>query len=203
MKILLITASEEISMSLCAALSRNGVQNDCVITYTNPMKAIDNIAEIAPEHVMINAAEFPRHWKMAAQFIKSAYDKYLECRVHIIVNEKFSDKERAKALEIGVSMIIEASSVAHLKRSDFLRTSAKNDVQVLMQHPHTQKMITGVVESNLEKLIIFRPDSTELTADLNEGDLILRSTMKTPEGIVPFYAEVTENKQDELYLQIL
>ena len=202
MKILLITADEKIYESFKRVFAQSA-QNDCVITYTNPMKAIDNIAEIVPGHVVINATEFPRHWKMASQFIKSAYGKLLDCKVHIITNNKFPEKEREKALEIGVFSIIEETSVPHLKRIDFLHSSARDNVLILLQNPHTQKMISGVVESNFEKRIVFRPDSRELIEDLNEGDLIMRSSMKTPEGIVSFYAEVKENKQDELCLQIL
>lgn len=56
-------------------------KNNCIdiIVYKWLLKALDNIEEIAPDVIILNTAEYPRHWKTLVQFAKSGIGSEKVC----------------------------------------------------------------------------------------------------------------------------
>ena len=75
------------------------------IRYRHALKAMDNIDEIDPAAIIISARDFPRHWKILVQFVRSERSKEA-CPIIILKGESFSTEETSKAFFLGVSGVI-------------------------------------------------------------------------------------------------
>ncbi|MDR0455194.1 MAG: PilZ domain-containing protein [Treponema sp.] len=75
------------------------------IRYRHVLKAMDNIDEIDPAAIIISARDFPRHWKILVQFVRSERSKET-CPIIILRGGSFSAEETSKALFLGVNGII-------------------------------------------------------------------------------------------------
>ena len=63
------------------------------------MKALDNIEEIDPDLIFINATEYPRHWKILSQYVKGI-DKNPKIVLFTSVPLSDEDREKAECLQI-------------------------------------------------------------------------------------------------------
>lgn len=101
MKVLLISENEKQTKLLMNAVNEAG--ND-FIHYRWFMKALDNLEEIAPEVIVVNAEDFPRHWKVLCQYSESPlFSDFSEpMKIVLYVPENFSkeDEEKAKILHV-------------------------------------------------------------------------------------------------------
>jgi len=75
------------------------------IHYRHVLKAMDNIDEIDPAAVIISARDFPRHWKILVQFVRSERPKET-CPIIILKGTNFNTEETSKALFLGVNGIL-------------------------------------------------------------------------------------------------
>ena len=66
MKAVIIAESESIIEEFSQYYKENGYD---LIVYRWLMKAMDNIDEIDPDLIFINAEEYPRHWKVLCQYV--------------------------------------------------------------------------------------------------------------------------------------
>ncbi len=102
MKALIISDDDFIISQSSKFLHNN---NFDIIIYKWLLKALDNIEEIQPDLIFINASEYPRHWKTLVQFVKSGIGGE---RVCIILYESKAlseeDNEKAKALGINATL---------------------------------------------------------------------------------------------------
>ena len=62
------------------------------------MKAYDNFEEINPDVIVVNAQDYPRHWKIIASAANFRLSKH--AKMILLVNEDFSEKEEADALSV-------------------------------------------------------------------------------------------------------
>ena len=69
-----------------------------VVQYTNCMKAYDNFEEINPDVIVVNAQDYPRHWKIIASAANFRLSK--DVKIILLVNQDFSEKEEADALSV-------------------------------------------------------------------------------------------------------
>jgi hypothetical protein len=67
MKLMLVLGTGAIYSKLNAILKPLAVET---IVYRHIQKAMDNIEEVDPDAVMIDAGAFPRHWKSFVPFIR-------------------------------------------------------------------------------------------------------------------------------------
>lgn len=74
-------------------------QNYDIIKYRWLMKALDNIEEIAPDLIFINATEYPRHWKILCQYIKG-FEKKVKIVLYTANPLSNEEKEKAECLQI-------------------------------------------------------------------------------------------------------
>jgi len=71
------------------------------------LKALDNIEEIRPDIVVVNASDYPRHWKTLTQFIKSGIAGKIP-DVILYVPKSFSETEKMKAQKLGIKGIFDS-----------------------------------------------------------------------------------------------
>ena len=57
------------------------------ITYNWFMKALDNLEEISPSLIVLNAVDYPRHWKVLAQYIKDSFSTKIVLYVQDIAED--------------------------------------------------------------------------------------------------------------------
>lgn len=75
------------------------------IRYRNPLKALDNLDEIAPDAIILSVTDYPRHWKVVASAIRAERSKE-ECVLVLLKGERFPFEEAAKASQLGVNGVV-------------------------------------------------------------------------------------------------
>ena len=102
MKLLIVTAKMRPRDRIFSHFNRLGYD---IIVYDNPLKAMDNLSEVAPDAVLFNAEDFPRHWKPFLQVLRQLFDR--ESSVFIILKGGLFDSEEAvKAGSLSVNGVI-------------------------------------------------------------------------------------------------
>ncbi|MDR0290456.1 MAG: PilZ domain-containing protein [Treponema sp.] len=99
MKLLLILGSDDNYDAISHNTQAMGFE---LIRYRHVLKAMDNIDEVDPEAIIISARDFPRHWKLLMQFIRSERSKEV-CPIIILKGENFNSEETSKAFFLGAN----------------------------------------------------------------------------------------------------
>lgn len=164
-----------------------------IIRYRSPVKALDNVDEIAPDAVFISAGDFPRHWKTIVQYIRSDTGKDRTVIV-LLVTDRFTAEDADKAVHIGVQAIVGESMtggndvprlVEVFSRYRYVGVEthprvcdAVGERMVLMfTNPLSDMIITGKLDSVSATTLMFRPDSPSAVADLSPGERIAQCTL--------------------------
>jgi hypothetical protein len=103
MKLLLVLGSDDNYDAIFRNTAPLGFE---LIRYRHVLKAMDNIDEIDPAAIIISARDFPRHWKILVQFIRSERSKET-CPIIILKGTNFNTEETSKALFLGVNGILD------------------------------------------------------------------------------------------------
>ncbi len=102
MKAILISEVLEPEEKIKPILDKYGFD---LIHYRSPLKAMDNLTEISPDALIINAIDFPRHWKVISQHIR--WDKPKESVLLILLTDSsFSKQDQDKASESGIQAML-------------------------------------------------------------------------------------------------
>ena len=208
MKVLLIVEKDSTKDILSHHLSRRGFD---IIRYANPIKAMDNIEEIAPELVLFSAEDFPRHWKPFMKILREVRNK--EETVFILLKGKvFPFEEAAKASFLGVNGIIREefdregisaleevfsrySPVEDGRISRRLLAKQWDDIEFLFTHPVNLKLVGGkIVDISIEG-VSFLPDDPRITQSIKEGSRILSCSLKICSTIHQVTCRVARNNQ--------
>ncbi|WP_428768204.1 hypothetical protein V1L52_06885 [Treponema sp. HNW] len=99
MKALLISESQDILDSYALFFNGIGYDNLC---YRWLLKAMDNLEEIKPDLVFIDASDYPRHWKTLVQHIRACQPS---SPVILLASEHLNEEDRNKAQFLGVYCI--------------------------------------------------------------------------------------------------
>lgn len=86
--------------------------------YRLPLKALDNIAEILPDTLIINAMDFPRHWKIVFHYLNCLYADF-KIKKFLLIGANFSasDFKKAELLKVdGFLRFDEKDSVSALEK---------------------------------------------------------------------------------------
>lgn len=168
-----------------------------LIHYRSPLKALDNIEEISPDIVVINARDFPRHWKPITQHIRWNTSKE-DILVIILTPPDFPADDADKAMFLGVQGVITLKENINFKgildelRMIFNRYNYKHiknlskNVQFLFTNPITETIVTGTVKNLTEEGIVFLPDMPANTDNLTADMLLDQCSLKIENrSIVP------------------
>lgn len=177
-----------------------------IIHYSSPMKALDNLREIAPDAVLLDAVDFPRHWKVITQYLRYDTSKN-DVVVILIVNNLFSALDMDKAIKVGVQGIINVESSYEgvvkqaqdilakyksliFKKSRGSRVSYKDLCSFLFVDPTTDCIITGKISHLTSSSMLFIPDSK--VEGLEKDMVIANCSLKIADHIITSKARVIE-----------
>jgi len=113
MKLLLVLGSDDNFDIVSSSIPPLGFE---IIRYRYVLKAMDNIEEVNPAAIVISARDFPRHWKILVQFVRSERSREA-CPIILLKGGTFSTEETSKAFFLGVNGVLD----------DALETPAKLD----------------------------------------------------------------------------
>lgn len=207
MKIMLVIDKEETQEILEQHLHPRGFE---FITYRNPLKAMDNIDEIAPDIVIFSGEDFPRHWKPFLKLLREERGKD-ECVFLLLAGEFFPFEEAAKAVHLKVNGVVgedlqDKRTMAHieglLNRYKMIRDNRKgqryipeafDEIEFIFSHPDSLKLITGVIDDVSTEGVGFMPDSPHLVADLEEDQAIPSCSLRIFDEILSVHCRVVRN----------
>lgn len=201
MKAILIAEEENIFSSIIRFANTYGFD---FIHYRSAVKALDNIEEIAPDAIFINAVDFPRHWKVITQHIRWDTSKN-DMLILLLVNSDFTSLDADKATKIGVQAIINYENPAaqsnEALRNIFLRYKQipKTDVPLLPEekalnfmftNPLNDAIITGRIEKLTEHYFDFNPDIPSSVGNIEENQILENCSLKMDQRILKLTCKV-------------
>ncbi len=177
-----------------------------MVHYNSPLKALDNLQEIKPDALIIDAVDFPRHWKVLTQYLRYDTSKN-DVVIILVVNSQFSALEVDKALKIGVQGVINVEQPYDVvlksakdiftkykclafrsgnSKSDF----ASADCSFLFVEPTSLSIVTGKVKELQTTSMLFIPDMK--VEGLNAGDILMNCSLKLRDKIITPHCKVLE-----------
>jgi hypothetical protein len=177
------------------------------IRYRNPVKAIDNLAEVNPDALIISARDFPRHWKVVVQMIRAEKAKD-QCVIVLLKGDVFPLEEAAKATYLGVNGVVKDDLddrreqdrfqqllkryivVDEDRAADRVQPSAWDKLDFIFAHPTSLAPISGRLEAISSIGLSFVPDSPALASDLIAGDVIEDCSMRIGDDIIDLSCSV-------------
>jgi len=208
MKVLVISDSEDLKSRIEKHLASSGTE---IIHYRHPIKAMDNLEELAPEVVLFSADDFPRHWKIFLVYLRSNESK--ESVPFVILHGKdFDYEEVSKATFLGVNGMVDESFQAEgemQKLKDILarykkipiskpqeivglyRPSADDRVDLIFLHPENLHLVRGKVTALSASEIHFSPADSEKTMTLEENSIISDCSLRLGDKIFQVDLELT------------
>jgi len=209
MKLLLVTAREETRTVVFHHFEKFGYD---IISYNNPLKAMDNIAEITPDVVLFNAEDFPRHWKPFLQVMRQLSGRDKSVFV-ILKGTSFNNEEALKAGSLGVNGVISedfdseedliqlenilSRYIVHndLRGPRRFTKGIYEDVDFLFNHPENFTMLTGAVTDLSFDGLRFEPDCPQLTTDIKEGTNIPACSIRFGDFVCSVGVRVVRNNK--------
>jgi CheY-like chemotaxis protein len=197
MKILVVAENEETTSVIKKHLEPLGFD---FIFYSNPLKAMDNIYEIAPEMVIFSAEDYPRHWKPFLVVLRT-YFTHTESVFILLKTSFFSEEEAEKAAFLDVNGLIEADDSepvfidklkAIFSRHLLHKESSRNrryfvldsdKISFIFNHPETMELVTGkVIEISMTGITVLIPE--ELAQSLKPGSSIGYCSIKIEDKVI-------------------
>ena len=209
MKLLVVAQREDLKNLVVYHLNPLGFE---IVFYSDPVKVIDNLDEIAPEMVIFNAQDFPRHWKPVLKLLRERRSKEQSVFVILVKDPPF--EEAAKASHLGINGIIDAGlsekqqmhqleqlyrryrSMKDKRRFHRVIPSEIDSLTLIFSHPRTLALVTGSLVEISIRGASFRPYDPSLTADLKRDDLIPTCTLRAGDQLLNISARVTRNKEE-------
>lgn len=102
MKIMLISETASINNSLAYFCAQ---EHAFLVVYRLPLKALDNMSEIRPDIIVINAVDFPRHWKVLMHCLNSEYKNFALKKV-LLIGANFNSDDFKKAEFLKVDLLL-------------------------------------------------------------------------------------------------
>jgi len=175
-----------------------------LIHYRSPLKALDNIEEISPDIIVINARDFPRHWKPITQHIRWDTSKE-EVLIVLLTPNDFSTDDADKAMFLGVQGVIAIKEPCNFKgileelgmifdRYNYKHIkNLEKSVQFLFTNPINETIITGTVKNLTDKGLVFLPDMPANTSNLTAGMFLDQCSLKIEHGFIVPNCKIVSN----------
>ena len=172
------------------------------ITYSWLLKALDNIEEIDPQLVIINAIYYPKHWKILVQYILSVG---IKSEVILFVPSYFDAKEQEEATYLGIKCVFRSFNTTNMQYFYQLINTNKNTVcnndsvddyinengQIIFMHPLKGTLCSGYITFSSPSVFNLYPDKV---ISLKTGELLKDVSIKTSKGIKSIQATVLCDK---------
>ena len=186
MKALVVLDDKDKIESLKKRLSEIGYDTIC---YQWLMKALDNIEEIAPHLVIINAEDYPRHWKIFVQHLKAHSFGY-ETKIYLIANNLTED-ELDKIQILGIQDVIydiendfyKISNNEKIENELEIKTDSNQDETTETTETTEKSFINDNTQNEVENLNQNKIIDEEKQTITSESDKTEKSTeIKLPEN---------------------
>jgi hypothetical protein len=216
MKLMLILGSDEILGLVSANIKPLGFE---MIRYRYVLKAMDNLDEIDPACIIISARDFPRHWKVLAQFVRYERSRE-ECPIVLLKGDNFSLEEASKAFLIGVSGIV-SDELSRPREMDQLQSILERYMDIpdkrksrryraepwtrfgfCMANPAGKIIITTTVKTLSSTGISVEPENPALAANLTEGTEIPECSLRIGDDIISPICRLIR-KQSDLSMEFI
>lgn len=186
MKTLLISESREVLTAYADFFKSMGYENLC---YRWLLKAMDNLEEIQPDVVFINASDYPRHWKTIVQHIRASGF----CNPVVLIAAEYLDEDdQAKARFLGIYCI--TSSI------DTEETRQKIRTQLNCAQCENPSEKNATPDPQLE------PETASCSESESESSYDFENTVKQPEKaeitVAPVTAEAAAKTESEPVMAI-
>ncbi|MCL2791523.1 MAG: hypothetical protein FWD87_00380 [Spirochaetaceae bacterium] len=207
MKILVIAENEKTTSIIKKHLMPLGFN---FIFYSNPVKAMDNIPEIAPEMVIFSAEDYPMHWEPFLVVLRTFFS-HKESIFILLKTALFAKEEAEKAIFLKVNGLVsedvtesvfidsmKAVFTRHLipkesrrNRRFFVIDSDK--ISFIFNHPETMELVTGkVVEISMKGVTISLSEGA--ASFLTRGTTIKYCSIKIEDKIITTDCTVFRNE---------
>lgn len=180
-----------------------------VVHYRNPIKALDNIAEITPSAILYSQQDFPRHWKIMVKLVREEFSRQ-EC-VFVLFrhgNAEMEEMEKAVHLEINAILSLDQGHTELIRQFQdvYLRYGSfpispgnsgsdgnKEGWSMVFRHPVSRQMVSGVLVLLEKTGGVFRPDFRQSIADLAASVKLPGCSIKLGTQVAQLSARVTRN----------
>jgi hypothetical protein len=173
MKILLIADREDLKRVLEREFSLRGAE---LVHYWHPIKAMDNVDEMAPNLIIFSARDFPRHWKPFLVFFRSYSPAAEKVPFILLSGENFNDDEAKKAEYLGVNTVVpekldNPEDLRKLRnyivpgKNSAYRPAKEETADILFTHPEDLVLVQGRIEEISAASLSFTPAAPELCED--------------------------------------
>ena len=183
MKALLVSEDKNKLFKLKSFLNSAGYDTIC---YNWLVKALDNIEEIAPHLIVLSAEDYPRHWKVFVQHVKTNL-KDREPQI-ILLAKNLSQDEKNKCDVLGITEIISdidlekdkllntIENLSQLEESD--KEANINILTFTVVNPLTNNVVTGKIKKYDYPTIHFLPDNPDAFSTLRFGQIFENCKLK-------------------------
>ncbi|MDA3811890.1 MAG: hypothetical protein PF518_16345 [Spirochaetaceae bacterium] len=207
MKILLIADDVGLKKKISDYFKPKGYS---IIHYTNPLKGMNNFEETEPEIVIFNSTDFPRHWKIANNFLKNDV-KDINPVFFLLINEYFPMEEVCKAVYLGIDALISddyenENYLHHLDdligrfyssqitiKTPLLLENPEQRIDFMFMNPENFQLATGSLSELSLNGAGFKPDDRKSVFPLKVGNILEGCSLRTSEGIITIKAEIVNN----------
>ncbi|MFP4483983.1 MAG: PilZ domain-containing protein [Spirochaetaceae bacterium] len=198
MKILLVSNRQSLGDLVHAHFRPHGSE---LIHYWNPIKAMDNLDEIAPDVVLFSARDFPRHWKPFVAFLRDQRSR--DATVFILLDgQNLSEEEAEKAQHLQVNALVSEALddnaeldrlkevVSRYKKLDEGRTEHRyvphgpDDIHFAFTHPTTFQIVTGTVVDVSSTGLRFVPENPHALGEIAQGRRLEDCSLQLGDEIV-------------------
>lgn len=214
MKALVISDDNSTILKIDECLKKFHVDS---INYKWLLKALDNVEEICPDITIISAQDYPRHWKIFTQFIKSGIGNN-NCKVLLYTQQDFTSEESDKAKTLGVygvftSLLDDESEKTLSKLLSSITGKPKVDVAEHLECPKTNETVLSsrprLENCTLTSVDMLLKDSSSIeknetnaekaleNALIPSVDHILSNILYEQTGKEEIIDKPDDNKQDE------
>lgn len=185
---ILVSNDEDFIQCITKTLKESGYE---VIVYRWFLKALDNLQEISPDLIIINAKEYKRHWKIMTAYTNTLCN-YASCygiehniKIILFGNNEMSDRELHQAQKLGIRAILNSTNEDGLNKLKnlLIKNNIKPSIQFLFTNPQTQSVVTGFANEIANNTINFKPDFKSQIKDLSNG-VMLRECLLLKSGKV-------------------
>lgn len=215
MKVLLISDGDEPESVLTREF---GPREAVIVHYRHPIKAMDNLDEIAPDAVIFSGQDFPRHWKIFLVYLRALFqDK--NTPFFLLTGDSFDSEEISKSQQLGVTGILsedlrDSVELKRLKHSlvpcDFPVENATpevqdsgtvplEDVELLFSHPDNFILVQARVTSLTRTGLHCSPLVPEICKDLAPHSQINSCSLRIGEDILTVDLELEENTHELIF----
>jgi hypothetical protein len=209
MKALLLIENDKVADLATVLIEPLGFE---AMRYRNPLKALDNLAEIGPDAVVISAQDYPRHWKIMAAIIRAERNKD-ECVLILLKGAFFPYEEAAKAAHLGVNGVVSEDlgdrreqalfqrllkrykAVDEARTAERLSPAAWDRLDFMFSHPKTLAPVVGKLDTLSLSGLSFLPESPTICADILPGTTLDDCSLRAGDRILSLSCEVVRSER--------